>query len=117
MRTIIAASRNCVDENVLLKALDTIKWVPTVVLSVNDWVWHKFSENWANQYNIPIEKYIVNWNNHGKLGSNIRNVEMAKNAEALIALWDGESKGTKHMIETAQKHKLKVFVLIFITNN
>ena len=28
---------------------------------------------------------------------------MAKHAEALIAFWDGKSKGTKHMIDLAQK--------------
>jgi hypothetical protein len=35
---------------------------------------------------------------------------MAENAEALIAIWDGQSKGTKNMIDTATKKGLLVFV-------
>ena len=40
----------------------------------------------------------------------IRNEEMAKNADALVAFWDGESHGTKHMIELANRYGLKVRV-------
>lgn len=35
---------------------------------------------------------------------------MAKYVDALIAFWDGESKGTNHMIELATKYGLKVKV-------
>jgi hypothetical protein len=35
---------------------------------------------------------------------------MAKRAEALIALWDGISRDTAHMIETARTNRLRVFV-------
>lgn len=35
---------------------------------------------------------------------------MADRAEALIALWDGESRGTKHMIDLARRKGLRVFV-------
>lgn len=36
---------------------------------------------------------------------------MAIYADALIAFFDGESKGTKLMIELAKKHELKVKVV------
>ncbi len=36
---------------------------------------------------------------------------MAENADALIAFWDGKSRGTKNMIELAKEHKLKVRVI------
>jgi hypothetical protein len=35
---------------------------------------------------------------------------MADYADALIAIWDGKSKGTKHMIDIAKKKGLKVFI-------
>lgn len=35
---------------------------------------------------------------------------MAKNAEGLIAIWDGKSRGTMHMINIARDHNLRVFV-------
>lgn len=38
---------------------------------------------------------------------------MAKYADALIAFWDGKSKGTKHMIDLAKRYGLKVKVIIY----
>jgi hypothetical protein len=35
---------------------------------------------------------------------------MASMADALIAVWDGKSRGTKNMIETAEKMGLRVYV-------
>lgn len=35
---------------------------------------------------------------------------MANYAEALIAIWDGQSKGTKMMIDIANKKGLKVYI-------
>ncbi|CUJ53406.1 Uncharacterised protein [Achromobacter xylosoxidans] len=35
---------------------------------------------------------------------------MAEYAQALVAIWDGKSRGTKNMIEQAKKSMLKVYV-------
>ena len=37
---------------------------------------------------------------------------MGDYADALIVLWDGESRGTKHMIDYATKKGLKVFIYL-----
>jgi hypothetical protein len=34
---------------------------------------------------------------------------MALYADALIAVWDGESRGTKHMLDIAHREGLQVF--------
>lgn len=39
-----------------------------------------------------------------------RNEEMAIYANALVAFWDGKSKGTKNMIEVAKSNHLKVSI-------
>ena len=39
---------------------------------------------------------------------------MAKNADCLLAFWDGESRGTYNMINTAKKRKLKVRVFNYL---
>jgi hypothetical protein len=41
----------------------------------------------------------------------LRNFEMAKNRDGLIAVWDGQSRGTGNMIENASKLGLQVFIL------
>ena len=41
----------------------------------------------------------------------IRNEEMAEVSDALIAFWDGKSRGTKSMIEIARRKGLQVAVV------
>jgi hypothetical protein len=40
---------------------------------------------------------------------------MSDNADALIALWDGQSKGTKNMIDTARKAGHKIMIYNYVT--
>ena len=50
----------------------------------------------------------ADWDLDGKSAGFKRNVKMAEYADALVAFWDGESKGTKHMIETAKEKGLDI---------
>ena len=60
-------------------------------------------EMWAYVNNIPVEVFPADWDTHGKKAGILRNAEMAKHADALIALWDGKSRGTRDMIERMAK--------------
>lgn len=52
----------------------------------------------------------ADWNTYGKVAGILRNAAMAKYADALLAVWDGSSPGTKHMIDIAKEHNLKLKV-------
>jgi hypothetical protein len=56
-------------------------------------------ELYAKENNYPIHEFPANWNMHGNAAGPIRNQEMGNFADVLIAFWNGESKGTKHMID------------------
>ena len=62
---------------------------------------------------LTLHEYPAEWDKYGKSAGYRRNEDMAKNADALIAFWDGVSKGTKHMIDLAHKYKLRVVVVKF----
>ena len=68
------------------------------------------SEILAKKLNIPLQSMPADWNKHGKSAGYVRNEEMAKYADACLVLWDGTSKGSKHMIDLAKKHNLKLWV-------
>ena len=70
-------------------------------------------EKYAAEHNYSIKQFPANWRRYGKSAGHKRNIEMAAYADALIAFWDGESKGTKHMIELATQAGLKVEVFYF----
>lgn len=110
MRTIIAGSRTVTNPRTLQHALVVCGWVPTLVLSGCARGADYLGEAWALEHSVPIERYPADWNTHGKRAGFMRNTEMAEKADALIALWDNVSPGTKHMIATATRHGLRVHV-------
>ena len=58
----------------------------------------------------PIKVFEADWKQHGKAAGPIRNRQMADYADALIAVWDGKSRGTKNMINVAAEKGLEVYV-------
>jgi hypothetical protein len=68
---------------------------------------------WAEDCGIPWDAYPAVWRigeTYDRFAGFKRNAEMAKDAKALIALWDGHSRGTAHMIDEARRQKLRVHV-------
>lgn len=68
-------------------------------------------ERYAQERGFQLETFPADWKAHGRAAGPIRNARMASAANALIAFWDGKSRGTKNMIETAKNHNLKVVVV------
>lgn len=70
-------------------------------------------EKLAKEIGWKVLEYPADWDTNGKSAGYIRNVEMAKSADALIGFWDGKSRGTKHMIDIAEKNGLLVRVVYY----
>lgn len=65
---------------------------------------------WATEQRIQLKAFPADWNRYGRAAGPIRNERMAEYADALVAIWDGRSKGTYNMIQEANRHGLLVFV-------
>lgn len=109
MRTIIAGSRSITDISCVQLAMSQCSWTPSLVLSGTARGVDQLGEQWAKENNIKVARFPADWSSHGKGAGYIRNELMADNADALVALWDGESRGTKHMIKIARSKKLRYF--------
>ena len=68
-------------------------------------------EQYAHERGYNDERFPADWKNLGKVAGVIRNNQMADNADALIAFWDGQSRGTKNMINIAHKKNLLVRII------
>jgi hypothetical protein len=73
----------------------------------------KLGERYAIEKGYPIKKFPADWDKYGKSAGYKRNEEMAKYADSLIVFWDGKSKGTKHMIDLANRYGLKITGVLF----
>ncbi len=107
MRVIIAGSRCACSMQELETAIRKSRFKITTVISGAARGADRLGERWAEQHGIPIERYPADWDEYGKAAGHIRNKEMAECADALIALWDGTSRGTENMIVLAVNLGLK----------
>ena len=110
MKTIIAGSRTCFDYSQLLKAVENCGWEVTEVISGMANGADALGVRYASENKLPIHKFPADWKKYGKIAGYKRNQEMAEEAEALIAIWDGYSSGTANMIKVAKSKGLKIFV-------
>ena len=115
MKVIIAGSRTFNNYNLLCQNCDRALSFQTEIEIVSGTAngADKLGEKYAKERGYLIKQFPANWDKYGKSAGYKRNEEMAKYADALIAFWDGKSKGTKHMIDLAKRHELKVMVVIF----
>lgn len=100
MKVIIAGTRTIEDPAVIEIAINASGWrdlIMEVVVGGAKGVDHN-AELWAARNNIPFTVFNADWRAHGKAAGPIRNSKMAEYADALIAVWDGVSKGTEDMI-------------------
>lgn len=118
MRIIIAGSReyNNYEEAAKLidKFIEDVNSSNVVIVSGGAKGADKIGEEYAARNDLDCVVYKANWGKYGKQAGIIRNGEMAKNADCLLAFWDGESRGTYNMINTAKKRKLKVRVFNYL---
>lgn len=114
MRIIVAGGRDFDDyyllEEELKKFVSSISSEPTIVSGGARGA-DRLGEWWAFENECSLTIIKADWDKHKKAAGAIRNKKMADYSDALVAFWDGESRGTKNMIETAQKQGLLVKVV------
>lgn len=113
MNVIIAGSRCFTDYDVLRDALHNLSWFIRIdtVLSGLAHGPDTLALQWAANNDISVEKYPADWDKYGKAAGPMRNQQMVEEADALICFWDGESRGTKSMIDLALGKGLVVIVI------
>lgn len=113
MKVIIAGSRTIFGSNGLVAVEEAVRRsgfeITEVVSGMAKGV-DTLGEEWANERGIPIKGKPANWEKFGRAAGPIRNGEMALYADALIAVWDGKSAGTRDMISQMKRNKKPVFV-------
>ena len=110
MKTIIAGSRNIYDYGLVEEAVKESGFDITEVVSGKARGVDTLGEMWADNHKVSVKPFPADWDRYGKRAGPIRNFQMANYADALIAIWDFKSHGTKNMIKNARYKGLKVYI-------
>ena len=110
MRVIIAGSRRINDYAKVCGAVRRSGFPISRVVSGMAAGVDTLAVRFAREHGLPCDQFPAEWRKWGRRAGYRRNVQMAQHADALIAVWDGRSPGTRHIIETAKARGLPVFV-------
>jgi hypothetical protein len=111
MKTIIAGSRSITDLIHVLDAVANCPWTITEDVSGCALGVDTLGEQYAQLHGLPITKFPADWHKHGRIAGPLRNQQMLDYSDALIAIWDGKSKGTLDMIRRSRKRGIPIHIL------
>jgi len=69
------------------------------------------AEAYAHAHGIATKIYLPDYAAHGRRAPLVRNNVILHNADAVLAIWDGKSRGTAYTIHRAKKMGLPVYVV------
>lgn len=115
LKIIIAGSRDIVDFSLITQAATLFeKEIAPFkeVVSGGARGVDRLGEQYAKTRQKTLKIFPANWELYRNAAGPIRNIQMAEYADGLIAVWDGFSSGTKHMIEEMKKRQKPTLVFI-----
>lgn len=116
MKIIVAGSRQFTDYELMKEKLNRyLKGLPEPITIVSGTAKgaDKLGEQYAAEMGYSVDQYPADWDTYGKSAGYRRNEDMAKIADACIVFWDGESRGSKHMIDIAEREGLPLRIVKF----
>jgi len=113
MIVVVAGSRSVTDGRVVAAAVTASGFNVTEVVSGTCHGVDRLAERWAAARGIPVARFPADWR-LGRRAGVLRSTAMLRYAAAqggaLIAIWDGVSRGTRHTIDLAHQHSVPVYL-------
>lgn len=112
-RVVVAGSRNFGDYERLSAELDKflVGKKNVVIVSGTARGTDRMGEQYAAEHGYKIDQFPAEWGKYHQGAGPIRNLQMVKTADAVVAFWDNQSSGTRNIIDCARQAHIpyKVF--------
>jgi len=112
MKVLICGSRNINNPALISRAVEQSGMNPTHIISGGARGVDTLARRYARSAGIEFTEYLADWDKYGKRAGFLRNITMIGVSDAVIAIWDGESRGTKHSIDYATACGKSVFIFM-----
>ena len=104
MNVVICGSRGITDRDLVEYLIENSEFDITGVIEGGAKGVDTIAGEWARAQNIPVTVVKPDWHAHGLYAGPKRNREMVQMGEAVIAVWDGKSRGTQSTIAYAKEY-------------
>lgn len=112
-RIAIIGSRTFNDYDLLSKTLEPYKDGISLIVSGGARGADSLGEKWAKENKKSTRIFLPEWKKHGKSAGYIRNKDIVKNSDGVIAFWDGQSKGTQHSFKLCDEMNVPLKIVKF----
>ena len=114
-RVVVAGSRNFGDYERLSAELDKFlaNKKNVVIVSGTARGADRMGEQYAAEHGYKIDQFPAEWGKYHQGAGPIRNLQMVKTADAVVAFWDNQSSGTRNIIDAQDKSIFHTKYLMF----
>lgn len=116
MKLAVVGSRTFSDYDLLKSKLNEIQTASGKITQINSggaFGADRLAERYAVEYSIPTRIFLPDWNKYGKRAGPLRNEEIIKCSDKVVAFWDGKSPGTLSSINLAKKYNIDPQIVLF----
>ena len=103
MKVLITGNTTITNMLPLLKAIKLSGYTISEVVCGGSAGVEKLGKRWAEKRNIPVRFFFADWHKHGSKGKAIKNKQMVRYADGVIAVHDGKDKDTRYILDLADE--------------
>lgn len=115
MKLAVVGSRGFNNYDLLKTKLDALhdKRPISLIISGGAQGADSLAERWAKENGIESKIFLPDWNQYGKSAGYKRNILIIEASDAVIAFWNGISKGTQHSINIAKEKPKPLAIILY----
>ena len=68
------------------------------------------ARDYALRHGLKLTEFLPEYSKYGKGAPLLRNITIIEHADMVLAFWDGQSRGTKYVIDNCKKRNIPVVV-------
>lgn len=120
MKLLVTGSRTITDTGFIHQTLDQCPFQPDTLVHGNAEGVDQNAMGWAVKNGIDVEAHPVPewaWDELGAKAGPMRNNYMVSESDAVVAIWDGESSGTRDTIDKAEAAGLPMLKVVVVVDD
>lgn len=115
MKLAVIGSRDFLDYELLKKELDRFRQHTNIDVIVSGGARgaDTLAKRYADENGITPQIILADWNLHGSDAGFLRNTDIVKECDAVMAFWNGKSGGTLDSMKKAKQAKKQVIQILY----